>query len=334
MRDSARIAVGRKLEVAAEPIPHGLQELPFGRWLTVLSNGVQDQWRRLVILLPYVWLLLFFLLPFAIVLKISVAESEIARPPYTALVEWVDATRLQINIIFDNFAYLLQDDLYWKAYLNSLKLAAISTVLCLLLGYPMAYGIARCEKTMRNILLLMVILPFWTSFLLRIYAWIGILENHGVINNVLMWLGLIDQPIGFMYSEFAIFLGILYSYLPFMILPLYANLEKLDPTLNEAAADLGSRPTTTFFTITLPLSVPGIIAGSLLVFIPATGEYVIPALLGGPNSLMIGRVMFDEFFINRDWPVASAVAIVLLFFLVVPIVFFQQQQTKEADKKA
>ena len=331
MTDNAHIAVGKKVEQAAEPLSSRMNELSAGALIGRLGAKIQDSWRTLVILVPYVWLFLFFLVPFAIVLKLSVAEPIIARPPFSPLFEWVGDTHVQVNIILDNFLYLLEDDLYWKAYLNSLKLAFISTILCLLVGYPMAYGIARASKTMRTVLLLMVILPFWTSFLLRIYAWIGILNNKGVVNNVLIWMGVIDQPIAFMYTEFAIFVGIVYSYLPFMILPLYANLEKLDTSLLEAAADLGSRPATSFLTVTLPLSLPGIVAGSLLVFIPATGEYVIPALLGGPNSLMIGRVMFDEFFINRDWPVASAVAIALLVFLVVPMMIFQHYQAKQAE---
>ena len=299
-------------------------------WLARLFD-IRDAWRLFVIAVPYFWLLLFFLVPFAIVLKISLAEPIIARPPFTPLFEWVDDTVLQIQITFGNFLFLLEDRLYWVGYLNSLKLAFWSTVFCLLLGYPMALGIARASQTMRNIYLMMIILPFWTSFLLRVYAWMGMLNSNGVINGALMGLGLIDEPIGFMHTEFAVFIGITYSYLPFMILPLYANLERLDTSLNEAAMDLGSRPFRVFLDVTLPLSLPGIIAGSLLVFIPATGEYVIPALLGSPDNLMIGRVLFDEFFSNRDWPVASAVAIVLLVVLVAPIMLFQHHQAKEAE---
>ena len=296
------------------------------RWV---SHHLVQGWRSLVIAIPFLWLLLFFLIPFAIVLKISLAEYQEAMPPFGPLLSWADEGVLQLQLVFENFSYLLEDDLYWKTYLNSIKLASISTLLSLLLGYPMAYYIARQEGSRRNILLLLIILPFWTSFLLRIYAWIGILNNRGFINETLMWLGVIDQPIIMMQTEFAIYIGIVYSYLPFMILPLYANLERLDHSLLEAAADLGSRPVTTFLTVTLPLSLPGIVAGSMLVFIPATGEYVIPQLLGGPNSLMIGRVMFDEFFINRDWPVASAVAVALLVALVVPIMIYQSYQARE-----
>jgi putrescine transport system permease protein len=287
--------------------------------------------RALVIAIPYSWLLAFFLIPFVIVLKISFAESDIAQPPYTALWEWVEGQYLNIQVNVGNYRYLLDDALYWKAYLNSAKIAAISTLLCLLIGYPMAYGIARARPDRRMLLLLMVILPFWTSFLIRVYAWIGILKNNGLINNMLMALGVIDSPIVMMQTDFAVYLGIVYSYLPFMILPLYANLEKLDVTLREAAYDLGARPWRTFLSVTLPLSVPGIIAGSLLVFIPAVGEFVIPALLGGPDTLMIGRVLWDEFFSNRDWPVASAVAIAVLLLLVVPMVIFQHTQARNSE---
>ena len=237
---------------------------------------------------------------------------------------------VEIKLNVGNFLFLVEDSLYWKAYLNSIRIAAISTFLCLLIGYPLAYAIARAHSTSRNILLMMVILPFWTSFLLRVYAWIGILKNNGLINNFLLWIGVIDEPIVMMQTDLAIYIGIVYSYLPFMILPLYSNLEKMDLTLLEAAQDLGCRPFKAFLTITLPLSMPGVIAGSMLVFIPAVGEFVIPALLGAPDSLMIGKVLWTEFFSNRDWPVASAVAIALLALLVVPIVFLQRAQGGEA----
>jgi putrescine transport system permease protein len=286
--------------------------------------------RAAVIAVPYLWLLMFFLVPFAIVLKISFSDAQISMPPYQPLLHWVSEKALQIQLNFGNFAFLVEDNLYWKAYLNSIWVAGVSTLLCLLIGYPMAYAIARSQASTRNILLLLVILPFWTSFLLRVYAWIGILKNNGLINNTLMALGVIDQPIQMLQTDFAVYVGIVYSYLPFMILPLYANLEKLDLTLLEAAADLGCRPWKSFLKVTLPLSVPGIIAGCLLVFIPAVGEFVIPALLGDPGMLMIGKVLWTEFFNNRDWPVASAVAIALLLFLVIPIMFFQRAQDAEA----
>jgi len=286
--------------------------------------------RALVASVPYLWLMLFFLIPFVIVLKISFSDARIAMPPYEPLLHWVSDKALDIKLNFGNFAFLVEDNLYWKAYLNSIWVAGVSTFLCLLIGYPMAYAMARAPASMRNILLLMVILPFWTSFLLRVYAWIGILKNNGLINNALIALGVIDQPIQMLQTDFAVYVGIVYSYLPFMILPLYANLEKMDLTLLEAAADLGSRPWEAFLKITLPLSIPGIIAGCLLVFIPAVGEFVIPALLGDPGTLMIGKVLWTEFFNNRDWPVASAVAIALLLFLVIPIMFFQRAQDAES----
>ena len=281
-------------------------------------------WRAFVIAVPFLWLLLFFLAPFAIVLKIALSEAVLARPPYSPLFEWGDDGSLAVRAGLQNFLFLLRDDLYWKAYLNSARIALISTALCLLLGYPIAYGIARSSPAARNALLMLVILPFWTSFLLRVYAWIGILKNNGLVNNVLLAVGVIDEPITMMQTDFAVYVGIVYAYLPFMILPLYARLARLDSTLLEAAADLGCRPLKAFFTVTLPLSVPGIVAGSLLVFIPALGEFVIPALLGGPDTLMIGRVLWDEFFANRDWPVASAVAIAALLLLVIPITVFQR----------
>jgi putrescine transport system permease protein len=290
-------------------------------------------WRRLkprgtslVTSIPYLWLLLFFLLPFIIVLKISFSDTQIAMPPYQPLFSWGAEQVLQIKLHLSNFAFLIQDDLYWMSYLTSIKVALISTLLCLALGYPMAYAIARADAATRNVLLLLVILPFWTSFLLRVYAWIGLLKNNGFINQALMGLGLIDQPIQMLQTDFAVYIGIVYSYLPFMILPLYANLEKMDLSLLEAAADLGSRPWHSFLTITLPLSLPGIVAGCMLVFIPAVGEFVIPSLLGDPGMLMIGKVLWTEFFNNRDWPVASAVAIALLLVLVIPIMLYQRTQ--------
>jgi putrescine transport system permease protein len=286
--------------------------------------------RTVVTAVPYLWLLLFFLIPFVIVLKISFSTSQIAMPPYEPLLHWTGEKVMQIKLNLGNFAFLVEDDLYWRAYLNSIKVAAVSTILCLLIGYPMAYAMARSNSSTRNILLLLVALPFFTSFLLRVYAWIGILKNNGFINNALMSIGLIDQPIQMLQTDFAVYIGIVYSYLPFMIMPLYANLEKMDLTLLEAAADLGCKPWQGFLKITLPLSRHGIIAGCLLVFIPAVGEFVIPSLLGDPGMLMIGKVLWTEFFNNRDWPIASAVAIVLLLFLVIPMMYFQRAQDAEA----
>jgi putrescine transport system permease protein len=286
--------------------------------------------QTLVAAVPFFWLLLFFLIPFVIVLKISFSESQIAMPPYQPLFEWASEKVLQIQLNLGNYLFLVQDNLYVRAFLTSIGVAAVSTVFCLLIGYPVAYAIARSKPATRNVLLLLVILPFWTSFLLRVYAWIGILKNNGLINNTLMGLGLIDQPIQMLQTDFAVYVGIVYSYLPFMILPLYTALEKMDNTLLEAAADLGSKPWESFVKITLPLSWHGIRAGCLLVFIPAVGEFVIPSLLGDPGMLMIGKVLWTEFFNNRDWPVASAVAIALLLFLVIPIMYFQREQNAEA----
>jgi len=288
--------------------------------------------RYLVISAPYLWLLVFFLAPFIIVLKISFSSAIIAQPPYTALLDWSHGLIPQIKGTLSGYEFLLSDDLYAVAYLNSIKIALISTILCLLIGYPMAYGIARAPGSLRNALLMLVILPFWTSFLIRVYAWIGILKNNGVLNNFLMDIGIIHDPLPLLHTSFSVYLGIVYSYLPFMILPLYANLAKMDESLLEAASDLGCRPWKAFMSITLPLSFPGIIAGSMLVFIPAVGEFVIPELLGGPDTLMIGKVLWNEFFQNRDWPVASAVAIAMLVFLVVPIVIFQHYQAREDEE--
>ena len=296
-----------------------------------LGRWAQSRWRTIIIVVPFFWLLLFFLAPFFIVAKISLAELAIASPPFTKMVEWTDSGIVTIRIVFDNFIYILEDSLYVDTYINSLKISVTCTILCLLLGYPIAYGIVRSGPVAKPLLLFAIILPFWTSFLLRVYAWMGLLADQGTINNLLIAMGVIDDPIRMLYTEFAVYLGIVYTYMPFMILPLYANMEKLDGSLNEAAADLGSRPTNTFFKVTLPLTMPGIIAGSLLVFIPATGEYVIPDLLGGGNVQMIGRVLFNEFSRNTDWPVASAVAIVLLFLLVLPIIVFQYYQGKASE---
>ncbi|HEY8506714.1 MAG TPA: ABC transporter permease subunit [Steroidobacteraceae bacterium] len=294
------------------------------------SRYIRMYWTgaRLVITAPMLWLVLFFLVPFLIVLKMSFSKVRLAIPPYEPLLEWVGEQALIIKLNLANYAFLFTDSLYISSYLYSVKVAFVSTILCLLIGYPMAYAIARSSQPWRNVLLMLIILPFWTSFLLRVYAWIGLLKSNGVINNVLMALGIIDEPITMLQTDFAVYIGIVYSYLPFMILPLYANLEKHDHTLLEAAQDLGARPLSAFLHITLPLSMPGIIAGSLLVFIPAVGEYVIPSLLGRTDQLMIGRVLYDEFFGNRDWPVASAVAILMLLLLVVPIMLFQRYQSR------
>jgi len=296
-----------------------------------MSGPKSERWLRRAVMLPYVWLLLFFLAPFLIILKISLAQPVIAQPPFSHLLEWGAQGFEGIKATLNNYAFVFEDSYYATIYLSSLKMAAIGTLCCLALGYPMAYFIARQPARRRQVLLLAVVLPFWISFLLRVYAWIGLLNTKGVINNVLIWAGVIDHPIQLLYNDFAVYLGIVYSYLPFMILPLYANLERLDLDLLEAAADLGARRWQVFLDVTLPLSVPGIIGGCLLVFIPAVGEFVIPALLGGADTLMIGRVLWDEFFISRDWPVASAVSIVLVLLLVAPIMWFQHVQSKQAE---
>ncbi len=284
--------------------------------------------RGLVIAAPMLWLLIFFLIPFAVVCKIALSELVIAAPPYAPMVTWTQTGELIVKLNFGNFQFLLGDPLYLNAYLNALKIAAISTAIALFIAYPMAYFIARSGERTRRFLLMLVILPFWTSFLLRVYAWIGFLKGNGVVNNFLMWTGIIHDPLVMLQTDFAVYIGIVYTYLPFMILPLYSNLVKLDNDLLEASADLGARPFITFLTVTLPLSLPGIVAGSMLVFIPAVGEFVIPALLGGPDTLMIGRVLWDEFFSNRDWPVASSVAIAMLVVLVIPIMFMRSAQDR------
>ena len=303
--------------------------------LVKTNNSIRENlWRYFIVAIPYIWLLLFFLAPFVIVFKISLADPIIAQPPFTPFFNQGSDGGFSIYTTFDNFLYLFQDSLYFVTYLNSVKLAFIATLFTLLIGYPIAYGIARSPQPTRNILLLLVVIPFWISFLLRVYSWMGILKTNGLINGFLLWLGVIDQPLELLYTDTAVYIGMVYSYLPYMILPLYANLVKLDIRLLEAASDLGAKKWQGFVDVTLPLSMPGIIAGCLLVFIPAIGEYVIPALLGGADTLMIGRVLFDEFFLNRDWPVASAVAIVLLLLLVLPIVYFQKKQAQEASGAA
>jgi putrescine transport system permease protein len=281
--------------------------------------------------LPYLWLGLFFLLPFVIVLRISISEPALAQPPYTALWEWIDDGMLAIQINLQNFLLVFQDELYLAAFLNSLWVALVCTLFCLLIGYPMAYAIATAPERRRTLLLLLIVLPFWTSFLIRVYAWIGILKQNGLLNNFLLWLGVIDEPLAILHTQLAVYIGVVYSYLPFMILPLYANLTRLDFSLLEAAADLGCRPWRAFAKITLPLSLSGILAGSMLVFIPVVGEFVIPDLLGGPQSLMVGKMLWTEFFSNQDWPLASALAIVLLALLVVPFVLMQRIEQRLDD---
>ncbi|PZQ51213.1 MAG: putrescine ABC transporter permease PotH [Rhodovulum sulfidophilum] len=307
-----------------------IERFPPLRWTAALLARLGFRGRTLVIAAPMLWLLIFFLIPFLVVAKLSVSEAAIAMPPYLPLVEW-DGLRAIITLSFENFGYLFDDPLYIRAYFFSIRLAFVSAVITLLVGYPIAYYIARSPEGRRSVLLMLVILPFWTSFLLRVYAWQGFLRSNGVINNFLLWTGIIDTPLVMLQTNFAVYLGIVYTYLPFMILPLYANLVKLDEALLEASADLGGRPITTFWHVTLPLSMPGIIAGFMLVFVPAIGEFVVPELLGGPDTLMIGRVLWNEFFSNRDWPTASAVAIAMLVALVIPIMILRSAQRREEE---
>ena len=284
---------------------------------------------------PYFWLLILFLVPFLIVLKISLSDTALAIPPYTPTLDlsegWAGFKAFWSELDFENIVYLTEDALYWKAYLSSLQIAAISTTLALLVGFPIAYGMAQAPDEWRPTLMMLVILPFWTSFLIRVYSWIGILSTEGFLNQFLLWLGVIDAPLIIMNTKIAVYIGIVYTYLPFMILPIYSALEKLDGSLLEAAEDLGCTRTKAFWLITIPLSRPGIIAGCFLVFIPALGEFVIPSLLGGSETLMIGKVLWEEFFNNRDWPVASAVAVVLLAILIIPIILFQRNEQKQRE---
>lgn len=310
---------------------HGTEEPPtraMGPIKALIQRFQMAHGRKLVIAMPYLWLLLLFMLPFLIVFKISLAEMARAVPPYTDLVTWLDG-KLDISLNLGNYLQLLDDPLYIDAYLQSLQVAAVSTFCCLIIGYPLAWAIAHSKSSTRNILLLLVILPSWTSFLIRVYAWMGILKNNGILNNFLMWTGIIDQPLIILHTNLAVYIGVVYSYLPFMVLPIYTALTRLDYSLVEAASDLGAKPLKTFVSVIMPLTKGGIIAGSMLVFIPAVGEFVIPELLGGPDSIMIGRILWQEFFNNRDWPVASAVATVMLVLLIVPILWFHKHQNKQ-----
>jgi len=287
--------------------------------------------RNLIIAVPWFWLALFFLLPFLFVLKISLSEPVLAQPPYMDLIREIEDGFITIVVNFSNYQLLLEDSLYLSALLGSLKVAGISTLFCLLIGYPMAYAIARSPSHWRLPLLMLIILPFWTSFLIRIYAWIGILKGNGLLNNLLMGLGLIDSPLEIMHTPIAVYIGVVYNYLPFVVLPLYATLIRLDLTLLEAAADLGCRPWKQFLLITLPLSMPGVLAGAMLVFIPVMGEFVIPDLLGGPDTLMLGKLMWTEFFNNKDWPLASSLAALLLLALIVPFVLLRHFERRAEE---
>ncbi len=291
--------------------------------------------RLLLISVPYLWLFALFLVPFFIVMKISLSDLAIAIPPYTPTLSlgegWQGFKEFWSGLDMENYIFLTEDDLYWKAYLSSFKIAFFSTVLTLLVGYPIAYGMANAPPEWRPTLMMFIILPFWTSFLIRVYAWMGILSKQGFLNQFLLWSGLIDDPLVLLNTNIAVYIGIVYTYVPFMILPIYATLEKLDGSLIEAAVDLGCSRFKAFWLVTIPLSKSGVIAGCFLVFIPALGEFVIPSLLGGSRTLMIGKVLWEEFFSNRDWPVASAVAVILLLLLVIPIVLFQRNEQKQRE---
>ena len=289
--------------------------------------------RAVLIIVPYVWLLALFLIPFLVVLKISLSDIALSIPPYTPTMKdgFLEMLR-QLDL--ENFVFLTEDDLYWKAYLSSLQIAFISTVLTLIVAYPIAYAMARAPMEWRATLMMLVILPFWTSFLIRVYAWVGILSGDGYLNQFLLWIGVIDTPLTLLNTSTAVYIGIVYTYLPFMILSIYAALERMDASLIEAAEDLGCSRFQAFWLVTWPLSRQGVIAGSFLVFIPALGEFVIPSLLGGSGTLMIGKVLFEEFFSNRDWPVASAVGVILLLILVIPIILFQRNEQRRQEAEA
>ena len=291
--------------------------------------------RAFLIGLPYIWLLALFLIPFLIVVKISLSDTALARPPYFPqldLNEGLAGLRAFLaDLDFENYVFLTTDDLYVKAYASSLWIAFNATLMTLLVGFPIAYGMARAASEWRPTLLMLVILPFWTSFLIRVYSWMGILSTEGVLNQFLMWLGVIGEPLKILNTNTAVYIGIVYTYLPFMILPIYSALEKLDSALLEAAEDLGCSRTSAFWLVTIPLSKGGVIAGCFLVFIPTLGEFVIPSLLGGSETLMIGKILWEEFFSNRDWPVASAVAVILLLILIIPIILFQRNEQKQRE---
>ncbi len=290
---------------------------------------------RLVILVPYLWLVVFFLGPFLIVLKISLSETAIAQPPYTPVLDlsagWAGLKDFLAGLSLDNYAALLADTLYLSSYLRSLEIAAVATAILLLVGYPVAYGMARAPRRWQGLLLVLVILPFWTSFLIRVYAWINILQRDGLLNQLLVGLGVVDAPVTWLATDTAVYIGLVYSYFPFMVLPLYAGIERLDATLLEAAADLGCPRWKAFWLVTVPLSVPGIVAGVLLCFIPIVGEFVVPDLLGSSSTLMIGQTLWAEFFANRDWPAASAVAVALLVLLLAPILAYQHSQARAIE---
>jgi putrescine transport system permease protein len=293
---------------------------------------------RLAILAPYAWLIAFFLLPFLIVMKISLSQTAIAQPPYLPVFDplagWEGFKEFIGGLSLEGYASILADPLYFWSYLKSIEIAAISTAILLLIGYPVAYALVRAPRRWQGVLVLLVVLPFWTSFLIRVYAWINILQHDGLLNQALIALRIIDAPVSWLATDHAVYIGIVYSYFPFMVLPLYAALERMDETLLEAAADLGCPPWRAFLRVTVPLSLPGIVAGCLLCFIPITGEFVIPDLLGSSRTAMIGQTLWLEFFGNRDWPVASALAVVLLIILLTPIMIYRQREARALEQQA
>ncbi len=301
-----------------------------------MTAGAKRGWgARAALLLPYLWLVAFFLAPFVIVLKISLSQTAIAQPPYVPVLDlaagWQGIQNFLAKLTTEGYRLIASDPIYELSYLKSLQVAAVSTGILLLAGYPIAYGMARVPRGLQPLLVMLVALPFWTSFLIRVYAWINIMQRDGLLNDVLLALHIVRAPVSWLSSDTAIYIGVVYSYLPFMILPLYATLEKMDESLLEAAADLGCTRTRAFWLVTLPLSLPGVSAGLLLCFIPIVGEFVIPDLLGGSQTLMIGQTLWTEFFSNRDWPVASAIAVVLLALLLIPIVVYQRLQTRQLE---
>jgi putrescine transport system permease protein len=305
------------------------------RWRSAGTTGENEPAKLLIVAVPYLWLAAFFLAPFLIVLKISLSQTALAQPPYAPLFDlaagWQGVRTFVAGLSLDSYALLFSDWLYLLSYLRSLAIGVGATAILLLLGFPLAYALARTPKPAQGILVVLIVLPFWTSFLIRIYAWMNILQRDGLLNGLLQTLGVVDAPVAWLATDTAIMIGIVYSYLPFMVLPLYASLQKLDTSLLEAAADLGAPAWKAFWLVTVPLARPGVVAGCLLCFIPIVGEFVIPDLLGGSQSLMIGQTLWIEFFSNKDWPVASALAVVLLLLLLVPIAFYQRQQMRALE---
>ncbi len=329
------------MPITALNVSSTLARRKLGRFLTKRSRREkirdimrhENTWReKLVILVPYLWMLLFFLMPFLIIFKISLSVTEIAIPPYSPLVTFEEGA-MQIILHLENYTFIFTDEegTYLRSYLKSIEVASFSTIFCLIIGYPIAWALSKCRPATRNIMFMLLIMPSWTSFVVRIYAWMALLKKDGLINDVLMALGIIDSPIHMLQTDFAVYVGIVYCYLPYMVLPLFTALLKVDYSLIEAAYDLGCRPVKTFFSVLVPQTKSGIIAGSMLVFIPALGEYVIPELLGGKSSILIGRILWQEFFNNRDWPLASAVAIMMLTILAIPIVIFFKVQRKQME---